>query len=944
MVEHEELLPLPQPPFDFDKEELVDVSVELCGDRLKGTVAWLVDCIQEQQQQLWSHEVRLGTIANTLADGDEKSRPGSRKLTVETSRPPSRVTIVEDGLKSPLVPGEPESETETGSVDSPKTPSRSSKPRKSVTQGLQDSMKDELLSMKVTKLQLELNTVPKAADLDAQREDIRADAAVLEDKLLKELHKGSDDVRTELASLTTDLYARLQRICDDVMKRLEDVESQATHAENRVQDLHQYVHVQLESKAAADSSVNVPMLQDDNDSVPDTVASPGSRGNRAGSESVPFPPGSREPDKRESDSRQSVTRQGPGDSPSKLESERPSTQASALEAFPRPRDDSNSVTYSEADPSSHQQHVNAVVTDPSIFDSAGQFTDVKDRVERNYQMCRNVDVQMTDLKGEMARLIGSSKDSAERIDGLEAEIDMMKQYVESLGDPAVHLDAMRKEWLGKAACRGDSKSASSDGTSPNPRMSRPKRQSEDASDPIVVGRIRPPSSEGLGAGSLGNAMAELNAEMDDIQTKINSMQSFQEAMGRLKTLEDKVSEHNEILLPMDQPDLGTSVSTFSRRVDELEAWKTATDKRIRRMNPLDSEFADVQNELERLRKLFEFVQQVLPSDAAQAMSFFTKSSVLTVPGNGQKSGKINSKDIGSKKGKQHSPLIDSVATSLGPEVAFEMQRAKLEDEVRDHEQAMRQEFANLTTAIKSLQREMQQTSGKTVDLVERVARVEGGVVTFTASQEQPQGQEASPRSSGRGAPPESRESLKSAENEAGRQDGSDGSDVYVSKSAMQQALKETRDDFRNWLDEWSSNFVAVLQKKADSNQVIALLTELQQTMGSAGLTTDTMALIAKRALLGRCASCDANLNVEPDNLKRNPPLPKPSAYPNRPSAGAPVSMRAPAGVAHMPQVLLPKILDSRATKDFPKSKIFKNPSAPDVRQTRMPEQSEENIQ
>merc|ERR1712232_535978 len=135
---------------------------------------------------------------------------------------------------------------------------------------------------------------------------------------------------------------------------------------------------------------------------------------------------------------------------------------------------------------------------------------------------------------------------------------------------------------------------------------------------------------------------------------------------------------------------------------------------------------------------------------------------------------------------------------MGPEVAFEMQRTKLEEEVRQHEKAMRQEFANLTTAIKSLQREMQHTSGKTVDLVQRVARCEGGVAPSLAEQEQLQGEEVGQTSSSRGSKLDSsHESLKLAQHEAS---GGDESDLYVSKGAMQQALKETREDFRNWLD------------------------------------------------------------------------------------------------------------------------------------------------
>jgi prefoldin subunit 5 len=942
MVEPE-ALQLPAPPFDFDREELLGVSVELVADRLKGTVAWLVDCIQEQQQLLWSHEVKLGTLVNTLGVGE--SRPRSRetmKEESEKSRPSSRVTIVEDGKESLRTPP---SETD-GSIESPKTPGRS-RGRKSVALSLQDCMKDDLLAMKVTKLQLELNTKPNNTDLATQREEMRAEMHSLEDKLIEEAKKAAHDTHSELASLTQELYARLERICDDVMKRIEDVESLSKRTNETANDLLADVNrIQLREqqglKSGYDSSKRIVAS-----SSPNAVAQRQDDLEQVAPRAI----------EAETDRRQNESNQGAGDPPVMLTPERrPSTSQSAMEGFRRGRGDSSvdgsSTTHEPGQSSMHQSShqsntVNAVISDHRIFDSAYQFTDMRDAIDRNYQIAKKVESQILDLKGAHNILNDHQKDDEETIKALEAEIDMLKEYVSSLDSSGDGINAARKEWLEQAACRATTPESSSEQR--KSIAARMQRHST-PSDPAVLGRIRPTSGEPSGA-ALEKLTAELNAEMDDIRGTLTSVQpqiaELRQAIAQIKSLQDTVSEHNEILLPADQPDLGTTVATLARRADDLETWRTVTDKRIRRMNPLDSEFSDVQNELERLRKLFEFVQQVLPPDAAEAMKFFKKSfSRQNTKEDDRHGNKTNAKDLGSKKGKQQAqqaPLIDSVANCLGPEVAFEMQRAKLEDEVRHHEKAMRQEFANLTTAIKSLQREMQQNSGKTVDLVAKFARLEGGgVAPASGTQESSQVEDPSPQSSSRGAMLESRGSQKSAPQEAGT--AQEDSDPYVSKGDMQQALKETREDFRNWLDEWSGSFVSALQKKADSNHVVSLLSELQQAMGSAGLTSDTMALIAKRALLGRCASCDANLDVHPDNLKRNPPVPKPSAYPNRPPAGAPVTMRPPAGVSNMPQVLLPKILDPRLTKDFPKSKVFKNPSAPDIRQTRVQDQSEETIQ
>merc|ERR1712157_226442 len=117
--------------------------------------------------------------------------------------------------------------------------------------------------------------------------------------------------------------------------------------------------------------------------------------------------------------------------------------------------------------------------------------------------------------------------------------------------------------------------------------------------------------------------------------------------------------------------------------------------------------------------------------------------------------------------------------------------------------------------------------------------------------------------------------------------------------------------------------------------------QLQQAMGAHGMTTDNFAVLARRALLGRCVSCDADINVDLGNVKRPPPVSRPTPYPNNPPPGAAITMRPPAAPppGQMPAVILPRISDNRASKEFPKGRIFKNPSAPDIRQSRSGEQS-----
>jgi hypothetical protein len=233
-----------------------------------------------------------------------------------------------------------------------------------------------------------------------------------------------------------------------------------------------------------------------------------------------------------------------------------------------------------------------------------------------------------------------------------------------------------------------------------------------------------------------------------------------------------------------------------------------------------------------------------------------------------------------------------------------------------------------------LERNVQQNSGKCGDLIDRVHRVEKAkavgepeeiALADTAKQDSPTAKETTPAAEA--AVP------------------SNLTDDHVSMHHMKQALDQHKDDVRNWLDVLHSTFVNSLQTKADVYQMHAIMAQLQQIAGADTMSTENFAALAKRALLGRCASCDANINCNTATIKSPIPLPKTAKASNQPSAPPGAMQIRPPGfgqAAMNPAGLsgstapgkLPKIPDARTAKNFPTGKIFKNSSSPELRQIR----------
>mmetsp|Transcript_18386 Transcript_18386/g.52685 ORF Transcript_18386/g.52685 Transcript_18386/m.52685 type:complete len:1059 (+) Transcript_18386:112-3288(+) len=315
--------------------------------------------------------------------------------------------------------------------------------------------------------------------------------------------------------------------------------------------------------------------------------------------------------------------------------------------------------------------------------------------------------------------------------------------------------------------------------------------------------------------------------------------------------------------------------------------------------------ADMQAELERVRRLFEFVEGVLPKDAQEAMRFFSSrypSNLVAV-----------SPDAVGGFGEDEASITDAAVKALGAEVEMERHRAKLEGQVREHRDALQREFVNLTTIVKVVQRDLGSSASMSHDLAARISRLE-------ACGNLPAAGPATPACVADVSPVDT--------------------PAASGKNSLSEAVEGLRNDVRNWLDALHSSMLLALQQKADLNEVQNALRQAAVAAAAAGDRHDSeaFATLAKRSLVGRCASCDSQLGVDITGYKRPQPVPgPPCSWPSSASAGAKVAIRPPDMVlGKSSQYLsassgkLPKIPEPRS-KDFPKGRILKNSSQPDLR-------------
>lgn len=163
---------------------------------------------------------------------------------------------------------------------------------------------------------------------------------------------------------------------------------------------------------------------------------------------------------------------------------------------------------------------------------------------------------------------------------------------------------------------------------------------------------------------------------------------------------------------------------------------------------------------------------------------------------------------------------------------------------------------------------------------------------------------------------------------------------YITKRRFEEAVSGLREDMKAWLRLLQERVIAALQQKADQAE---LHNALEQLAISQGLEGDNVAMFAKRALIGRCASCDTPFQGDPGNIRMPQAVGIQAGMKPRDSLGAQVAIRAPErppmpGRRGGSPASLPRI-EKASNKDFPKGKVLRaSASEADMRgtQRRMP--------
>lgn len=434
-----------------------------------------------------------------------------------------------------------------------------------------------------------------------------------------------------------------------------------------------------------------------------------------------------------------------------------------------------------------------------------------------------------------------------------------------------------------------------------------------AAEEESVAKAAPPSptAPAASAGMLGRlqALEEWRAKVESKLSRptgvaLSSVAEFDEGEEENQLLDEVEGEERE---EDSQPESeAEGASTHKRAATAPAATSNATamavaDAPETQHGPPGGRWKDVQAELERFRKLFEFVEGVLPEDAAEAMRFFNRRK------------------------QSASSLSDHVSQILGPEVDFLGHKTKLEQEFKKTTTAMRDEFENLSLAMKGLQRDVETSGGKIQDLSKRMRQFEGDCVRgqplaspyqslqasgpYVTSEEQPF-QEPSPRPSEK-------------QDEAKEELALD----YVSKNVHAQGLEELREEVRRWLELLRSSTLSALQTKADSEQLDEFAKQMMLMQNG-----ENLALFAKRQLVGKCASCEAPIEADMLRVKRPQAVGLQKPWPvHGVSLGAQVNIRQPTGANGQSGMVssqrLPKI-----QKDSRSGKVLKaSASSPDMR-------------
>eukprot|EP00440_Ansanella_granifera_P033756 gb/GFBE01036624.1/.p1 GENE.gb/GFBE01036624.1/~~gb/GFBE01036624.1/.p1 ORF type:complete len:951 (+),score=240.37 gb/GFBE01036624.1/:1-2853(+) len=939
---------LPQPPFDFAKEELVTGSLDIGTDRLAGGFGWLVTCVQEQNQL-------LSTLCGRV-----------------------------DGLQA------------GGAVPS--------------SQSLQTSMKEEMLSMQLNTLRHEVSSLPRSGDLERQRERVLAEVSSMSNSVSDRQRDSDERMQKELANVTDALCKQLERISTDVSTRLTSLEerfnnsapagvqgasasqgastSQGVSGSRGVTPPSSSTQAGAgDSQAEASASMAAPEPPQPTPLSPSNVAED-TEGHTDGalehpSAAIPPAPGASLADMSALDARLNARMEALERQLAELSTQQTALAAAATAApaateaagaapaAPPPAAEAAPVDTAAVTSAAVQAANEAVAAAraadqeaiSTLRDALAQMTVQIEEMKVHHTTEINAllsQVQASSSASAAAQAEGGVSSPAAPSDAEAPVSPSQAQAAAAASAVSEEATAALKEGLGAAQGRLDALEASLkkvEATLPEfkkavPDLEASIRKVEEALASVAESQ----ATAGTGAG--GGAGAAVFGSSGDVSFGPDTaVRGAQPGVAEVPAGTEAASAEQAAAVAASAPEAVASndIAMLRARLLAVEEWQEQTEKKLKQWpedngaegfeqagagpglprsrtqssskesrratsrsspgetrtsefhdgyeGPPGGRWKDVQAELEHFRKLFEFIEGVLPEDAAEAMRFFNRR----------------------QQGKEE--LSGKVSEVFGPDVDFIKAKSQLEDAFSKQTLDMHREFENLALALKGLQRDVESSGGKIQDLGKRMSQVEGEAKDFrsftpaTNSMEDQPHQEPSPRHSG------VKEMLTKVEEQA-------AAGGQVTEEMINKSLEELREDVRQWLDMLRASVLQALQTKPDHEQVSQFVKEV---VGKPG---DELALFAKRSLLGKCASCETPIDVDLMRVKRPQPISLQGPWPvHGDSMGAKMAIR-PIGSGSAPREnsasshsRLPKINDTRAAANFaPKGKSMKpSSSSPDIR-------------
>jgi len=295
----------------------------------------------------------------------------------------------------------------------------------------------------------------------------------------------------------------------------------------------------------------------------------------------------------------------------------------------------------------------------------------------------------------------------------------------------------------------------------------------------------------------------------------------------------------------------------------------------------------VHDDLRRLKTRFEYLERMAPPEVQKALSFFEplrEEGAQTHDAHHQ--------------GSQASQLVGNAALMRRLHDLQASQDSELDEAKQNSEEAKR-EVANLSRALRGVQRDGEVHGSKLLDiqksLAEQQKRLEVALPQLLQSLEELLG-------AGRqaGSEPDVAEGLR----ELLLPGGDSSKAPFVSQSSLRQALDALQGEVQAWLSKLREDIQNVLRNKADTDLVRSIMGRLEQVQSSSAMLQvpdqgNDAAVVRVPLTQGRCVSCDAQIGMrfeEPTNWpkqKQKPSPPWPQRGQHIPPSVAPVGSIRP---------------------------------------------------